>query len=630
MRRSTAPRVLRPKRVAARAIGASLSISPLALAACLAVSASWACQSEETKDTLKTQDTAADCEPTDEIPYDWIDQDCDGADLTDVDGDGQDSTEVGGRDCDDTDPEVHAGNAEECNGIDDDCDGLIDAEDTYNLVDGEAAYRDEDGDGYGDPDTETVVCEIPSGWTTTSGDCDDGDAAVYPGAEEICDDGIDNNCSGWDAGCDEPTVITTTAKFTGENTDGYAGRAQGSGDLNGDGFDDLVVGADLYAGYFILGGPPGTRTGTQSLSTADVTLIGERGCRVAGLGDTDRDGLDDFIIGTDAGSDEALLFLGSTLSGSSGWLMTSAADAALVTSLTCPAVAGAGDTNGDGFEDILIQGGGPDHGHHWGYSGCASVVLGPVSGSHDIEDMARLAGVAPGDYCGMAVAGVGDTNADGFDDVSMVCTGVEGGRGAAYVGLGPIAEVRYFTDADAALVGGDGGTLQDVAGAGDVNGDGFDDVLVGIPFVDAGPHEWVGEVLLFHGPVAGQYAPSDAVAKLFGEYGGGAGIHLSGAGDVNDDGVSDIMVGMPWSSTTADRNGALYVVLGPLSGTSGLANADFRFDGDAAGDGAGIPASAGDFDGDGFDDLVVGALYESSVANDAGAAYLILNTELYP
>lgn len=171
----------------------------------------WGCgEGKEPVDSGAPADSEPSCVPEDEIPYDGVDQDCDGADLVDVDGDGQDSTEVGGRDCDDTNPEVHAGNAEECNGIDDDCDGLIDADDTYNLVGGETAYRDDDGDGYGDPDTEAVFCEVPSGWIATSQDCDDSNAAVYPGAKEICDDGLDNDCRGWDAECREPQVIGAT------------------------------------------------------------------------------------------------------------------------------------------------------------------------------------------------------------------------------------------------------------------------------------------------------------------------------------------------------------------------------------------------------------------------------------
>jgi hypothetical protein len=94
-------------------------------------------------------------------------------------------------DCNDGNATVHPGSTEICDGIDNNCDGNIDegfSSTTY--------YRDADGDGYGNPlITTTAKCAVPAGYVTNSGDCDDGDASIHPGATEICD-GKDNNCNG--------------------------------------------------------------------------------------------------------------------------------------------------------------------------------------------------------------------------------------------------------------------------------------------------------------------------------------------------------------------------------------------------------------------------------------------------
>ncbi len=126
-----------------------------------------------------------------EVSYDGVDDDCDGSDMTDADEDGFDATLVaGGDDCDDADPAVNPGAPESCNGIDDDCDGDADEglESHY--------YQDADGDGFGADDEG--VCGAETGFAPARGDCDDADPAVHPGADDEPGDGKDSDCGGDD------------------------------------------------------------------------------------------------------------------------------------------------------------------------------------------------------------------------------------------------------------------------------------------------------------------------------------------------------------------------------------------------------------------------------------------------
>ncbi len=159
--------------------------SPTLLALLLLTSA--ACRTP-----IKTVDTG--CQPLEEIPYDGVDQDCDGQDLTDVDGDGFDAPEAGGQDCDDNDAAVHPEAVEACTGVDDDCDGLIDDED--DSVTGQPNwYLDEDGDAFGVAEDVVQACTQPPGRSTEAGDCDDASPEIHPGAQEHCT-GLDDDCDG--------------------------------------------------------------------------------------------------------------------------------------------------------------------------------------------------------------------------------------------------------------------------------------------------------------------------------------------------------------------------------------------------------------------------------------------------
>jgi hypothetical protein len=157
-----------------------------------------------------------------------------------------------------------------------------------------------------------------------------------------------------------------------------------------------------------------------------------------------------------------------------------------------------------------------------------------------------------------------------------------------------------------------------VSGAGDVNGDGKADALVGASgaLVDGVP--WSGAAYLVSGPLSGTIDLSAAHATFLGARGEEAGYAVSGAGDMDGDGTADVVIGAPGYGVT-------YLVLGPVSGTIDLELADGFLVGEGPYDLAGNSVSdAGDVDADGHDDLLIGARDNASSLIDQGAAYLVL------
>ncbi|MCB9689085.1 MAG: FG-GAP repeat protein [Alphaproteobacteria bacterium] len=405
-----------------------------------------------------------------------------------------------------------------------------------------------------------------------------------------------------------------------------------AGDLNGDGYDDLVVGApgsvapntlglvQVYFGSAV--GPSATPSWTGVASQVGD----DYGAAVASAGDVNGDGYDDLIVGAfghqhgQVGEGAAYVYLGSPTG--PGNVPDWTGEPNVVDATYGVSVASAGDVNGDGYDDVVIGAANVNQ------RGVAYVYLGSASGLRATHDV-RLRGDQAGAYFGGSVAGAGDVNGDGYDDVVVGARFFtnDGGshtqqdEGAIFLFLGSPTGLRATADWIGEGEAYNANLGVSVAGAGDVNGDGYDDLIAGSSMLSDGLTEQGGARIWLGSPTGPGLLPSWAVVGD--QRGGHAGYAVAGVGDVDGDGFDDVVVGAPDHDGLTPYEGAAALFLGSPTGPSTTAALSVQSNNEQAYLGFSL-AGAGDVNGDGLSDVVLGAPGYHDRRLDEGAAFVYL------
>lgn len=386
----------------------------------------------------------------------------------------------------------------------------------------------------------------------------------------------------------------------------------GAGDVNGDGVNDFIVGASSV-------GTNGPQSGSVSVySGSDGTLLhtfnGDSagdffGLSTSGAGDVNGDGFDDLIVGAfrddtfGADSGNARVFSGFDGSVLYNFFGDSAGD------FLGNSVSGAGDVNGDGFADLIV--GSQNDDPNGMNSGSAFVYSGA-----DGSTLYSLSGSLPFDAFGFSVSGAGDVNGDGFADVIVGAidadvSGVDKGR--AFVFSGADGQILYTLD---------GSNLQDrfgisVKDAGDVNGDGFADVIVGAHLADTFGAD-SGSARVVSGIDGATLHTLNGTAA-----GDEFGFSVSGAGDTNGDGFDDLIVGSHFNDIAGFNAGRVRV----FSGLDGTVLSTMT--GAQPGERFGFSVNRlGDMDNDGLSDVIVGSPFIGGIGMASGGARVYLADNL--
>jgi hypothetical protein len=399
-----------------------------------------------------------------------------------------------------------------------------------------------------------------------------------------------------------------------------------AGDVNGDGYADVIVGAFRYdnphnaegRAFVYHGSAAGLSTTPQWTAESDQAFA-RLGYSVGTAGDVNGDGYADVIVGAhryDNGEDDegrAFVYHGSAagLSTTPDWTAESNQAFAEFGS----SVGTAGDVNGDGYADVIV--GALDYGN----GGQAFVYQGSAAGLSTTPEWTAGANQDNATF-GTSVGTAGDVNGDGYADVIVGARNYDNGvtdEGGAFVfhgsaaGLSTILDWRAEPNRNFSYFGTSVGT------AGDVNGDGYADVIVGANSYSDGQ---VGEgwAFVFHGSAAGLSTTPDWTAESNKES-AYFGTSVGTAGDVNRDGYADVVVGANQLSNGQDLEGWAFVYQGSAAGLTTTADQTAESNQAYALFGTSV-GTAGDVDGDGYADVIVGAYQYDHGQHEEGAAFV--------